>query len=268
MPRPKNALKPFFSFYGSKWRSIPKYPEPKFQTIIEPFAGSATYSLHFPDRNIVLNDADPVIAGIWRFLIESKDAEIQKLPDYVEDVDDFPMCKEAKDLIGFWIHKAGTSPCKKITKWAQEHRNSGKCWVWGPEVKKRILDQKPYIGHWKVFNFSFPDNHCFVKNSADAYDPALAEMYEQGCTWFIDPPYSNSAGRKYKYSSKDIDFGELGRWIEWTPGVPTQYIVCEQEGASWLPFEFLSECNGTRKMSREVIYCNNDSRNTSPTAES
>ena len=34
-------LKPFFTYYGGKYRAAPKYPEPVHGSIVEPFAGSA-----------------------------------------------------------------------------------------------------------------------------------------------------------------------------------------------------------------------------------
>jgi hypothetical protein len=39
------TVRPFFSFFGSKWRVAPHYPAPERDLIIEPFAGSAGYSL-------------------------------------------------------------------------------------------------------------------------------------------------------------------------------------------------------------------------------
>ena len=42
------GLRPFFGYYGGKWRDAVKhYPEPAFETIIEPFAGSAFVGASF-----------------------------------------------------------------------------------------------------------------------------------------------------------------------------------------------------------------------------
>ena len=38
-------LKPFWRYYGGKYRAAPAYPPPRLGTIVEPFAGSAGYSL-------------------------------------------------------------------------------------------------------------------------------------------------------------------------------------------------------------------------------
>lgn len=39
------ALKPFWRYYGGKYRAAPRYPVPLHRTIVEPFAGAAGYSL-------------------------------------------------------------------------------------------------------------------------------------------------------------------------------------------------------------------------------
>jgi hypothetical protein len=73
----------------------------------------------------------------------------------------------------------------------------------------------------------------------------------------VDPPYHKS-GKMYVHSSKDLDFGILGRWCHRREG---QVIVCEQEGAEWLPFQPLvsyqtSLSGKTRKGTRigEVVW--------------
>jgi len=35
-------LKPFWQYYGGKWRAAPHYPKPRHDTIVEPFAGART----------------------------------------------------------------------------------------------------------------------------------------------------------------------------------------------------------------------------------
>jgi hypothetical protein len=34
-------LKPFFCFYGGKWRVAPHYPAPEHTMVVEPFAGAS-----------------------------------------------------------------------------------------------------------------------------------------------------------------------------------------------------------------------------------
>lgn len=52
-------LRPFFNYYGGKWRAALHYPGPRYDHIIEPFAGSAGYALRYYQRRITLVDSDP-----------------------------------------------------------------------------------------------------------------------------------------------------------------------------------------------------------------
>lgn len=72
------ALRPFFSFYGSKWAAAKRYPAPVGRTLVEPFAGSAGYSLRYPDRAVTLVESDPVVAGIWRYLLGATAAQVRE----------------------------------------------------------------------------------------------------------------------------------------------------------------------------------------------
>jgi hypothetical protein len=80
-PVQERAVKPIFPFYGSKWRDAKRYPPPTHGIVIEPFAGSAGYSLWHAPRKVLLIDADPIIVGVWEYLIGASEAEILALPD-------------------------------------------------------------------------------------------------------------------------------------------------------------------------------------------
>lgn len=71
-----------------------------------------------------------------------------------------------------------------------------------------------------------------------AHPPALEGDYTitanlGPATWFIDPPYCKTAGDRYRWGASALDFDALGRWCRDRDG---QTIVCEAEGADWLPF--------------------------------
>ena len=73
------------------------------------------------------------------------------------------------------------------------------------------------------------------------------DIDNQDATWFIDPPYFNG-GQHYPFSNKDLDFNELGNWCKERIG---EVIVCENDNATWLPFEHLKELWGSCKKSNE-----------------
>src|SRR6266849_5328851 len=70
------TYKKIFSYYGGKSKIAHKYPQPIHDMIIEPFAGGASYSLLYSDRDVFLNDKDPVTASVWRFLLRPDALEL------------------------------------------------------------------------------------------------------------------------------------------------------------------------------------------------
>ncbi len=202
-------MKLFFTYYGGKWRIASHYPKP-MDTIIEPFAGSAGYSLRYPEKQVHLFDIDPIICGVWDYLIHVSEAEILSLPVDITHVDDANINQEAKWLIGFWLNKASTQPGKQPSKWMRSKIRPNS--YWGETIKQRIASQVNLIRHWTIEQKSF------------------ADIGNENATWFIDPPYSRS-GSFYKYNK--IDYNVLTEYCKDRIG---KVIVCEQDGADWLPF--------------------------------
>lgn len=232
------ALRPFFGYYGGKWRDALKfYPTPEYKTIVEPFAGSAGYALRYPDRNVILCEIDPVITAVWQYLTKVTPREILALPDLNPDgsVDDLHIAQEAKWLVGFWLNRGTASPRKGPSKWMRDGIRPGS--FWGARVRRTIASQVEYIRHWQIRNCDYAD--CPFSGEA---------------TYFIDPPYV-TAGKHYRYGSDQIDYVALSEWCRSRLG---QVIVCENQGATWLPFRDLADVKTTRadRRSKEVIWVN------------
>lgn len=230
-------LRPFFSFYGSKWQIAPLYPRPECGTIIEPFAGSASYATLYHDLNVKLYDADPVIVGVWDYLIRAKRSEINWLPTHVDDVRGLKVCQEAKWLIGFFLNNATSQPCMQMSKWGRE--KGGGIW-WGDETRSRVADQVELIKHWSVTLSDY------------------SEVENEPATWFVDPPYCNDRGKHYK--KQPGSFGMLSMWCREREG---QVIVCENTGADWLPFKHLANAGSSRgsvdgRVSAEAMWTNRE----------
>jgi len=231
-------LRPFFGYYGGKWRdAIKHYPPPQHGTIVEPFAGSAGFSLRYPNRRVILCERDPVLVAVWKFLIEATAAEIRSIKDVPLDgtVDDLKVSQEARWLVGFWMNRGASRPRKSPSKWMRDGIRPGS--FWGNRVRETIASQGDAIRHWEITDCSYED--C---------------PYEGPATWFVDPPYQK-AGTHYHYGSKGIDYGHLAAWCRSREG---QVIVCENDGADWLPFQPLADVKTTRRgrRSKEVIWSN------------
>jgi hypothetical protein len=225
-------LRPFFSFYGGKWRIAHHYPAPVHDTVIEPFAGSAGYALRYADRKVVLVELDPVVAGVWRYLVRVKASEIRAIPDLPLDgtVDDLRVCAEARWLVGFWLNRGGARSKKSPSHWMRSGIRPGS--FWGERVRETVASQLDSIRHWRVLE---GDYRCAPDVNA---------------TWFVDPPYAHQ-GKHYRCSV--VDYPALSSWCRSRTG---QVIVCENAGASWLPFAPLADTKTTRagRRSREAVW--------------
>lgn len=241
-------LKPFFSYYGGKWRAAKHYPAPTYDTIVEPFAGAAGYATNYYQRNVVLVEKNPKIAAVWRYLVRASAAEILRIPliapgQMVADV--ATECEEQQWLIGLALNPGGSAPKASRGKdWTgADYSTKNKMNSWTYAFRERVAGQVDHIRHWRVIEGDYtaaPDIQA---------------------TWFIDPPYAGTPGRCYPNGSQALDFAALAHFCRSRSG---QTIVCEAHGAEWLPFQPLGarvKCtptknHGGRKHSAEAIWVN------------
>ena len=224
-------MRPFFPFYGSKWNMARYYQEPVYNHVIEPFAGSAGYATFHNCATVSLFDLDPIIVGVWDYLMSTSPAEVLALPDLAnvgDNVDDFAIPQEARWLIGFWLNRGSAAPKKSRT--AYSARVDRAQLNWGQKAKERIASQLPLLAGWKV--------------TLGSYDTAPNEK----ATWFIDPPYEDK-GRYYRV--KFSQFGELAAWCESREG---QVMACEGPGATWLPFTPLGSFKTSLGHGKESVW--------------
>lgn len=242
--------RPFFGYYGGKWRDALKhYPAPRFNTIIEPFAGSAGYALrYYYAKRVFLFEKDPVVAGVWDYLINKATTDdILTLPDVPlkGSVERLKVCAEAKALIGFWLNRGVSMPRKKPSRWMRDKIRPGS--FWGERVRNTIASQLHMISHWKIYN-------CDYTEAPEILAKELPE--EDEFTWFIDPPYQK-AGHHYRYGANGIQYAELAKWCRSRPG---QVIVCENKGAKWLPFKSFADVKTTRKKRSKETWWSNEKK--------
>ena len=212
-----------FSYYGSKSKVVDLYPSPKFGKIIEPFAGSARYSLKYFDRDVLLVDKWDVIVKIWHYLQQATPADIMGLPEpkYKESIESFNLAEGERLLMGFLVARGVAHPQKIVQQFSDI-----------AQAKKQIASQLFKIKHWKIMQGSYSD----IENTQ--------------ATWFIDPPYQFGGDH---YHENGIDFKHLATWAQAREG---HVIVCENTKANWLPFYPMRELSGAYTKTTEAIWSN------------
>jgi len=220
-----------FYYYGRKKQIAKHYPTPNFGAIVEPFAGSASYSLYGDNwkKDIFLVERDERVSEIWKWLIdEATPLEIKNLPDLEvgEKSSEFLHIIHAATKMAFHYKTIKVTPVLA--------RN------W--EISKRYMAENLFkIKHWNII----------------CGDYTLAPDIE--ATWFIDPPYKEDAGKGYRYGSKLIDYEKLAQWSRKRKG---EVIFCEGHCGDYLPFRPLLDLKGVAgKTSKEVIYYQSDRAN-------
>lgn len=214
-------MKPFFKYFGSKARASGHLPPPLLDHIIEPFAGSASYSVRYNAPRVTLIEKSPIIAGVWRYLIRVSESEILALPDVYQGdlVASLPVCEEARNLIGLSIGPGNRAPQNRVSPWfgrmpAHRKKRGADDSVWGPGLRARITRQLPEIRHWEIVEGEY------------------MRAQDVRAIWIVDPPYQHV---RAQYSVRNtIDYAHLSSWVRSRQGVA---LVHEQAGANWLPFE-------------------------------
>jgi len=220
-----------FYYLGRKKRVASKYPEPALPIIVEPFAGSAAYSLHGNrwKLRVIVNDLNPDVIGVWRYLQSATERDIKTLPDFKpgDKLSDIAsLSEDERWLIAFHINPGANQRSNTVTKFNR----------WG--AGKLYIEKNLHkIKHWEI--------RCGEYHQLDDIGPA---------TWFVDPPYQ--ATGKY-YMVNTVEFDALRGWALARPG---QLIVCERSGASWLPFAPLGGLQAIcgKKQTQEVVYVRDD----------
>lgn len=213
-----------FYYYGRKKQIARHYPLPNYPVIVEPFAGSAAYSLHDTNwqKEVFLIEKDKRVASIWEWLIKEATPErISKLPDVKvgEKSSEFLHIIHAATKMAFHYKTIKVTPVLA--------RN------W--EISKRYMQKNLFkIKHWQII--------CGDYSEASDFE----------ATWFIDPPYKKDSGKGYQHGSGSIDYKQLARWAEGRKG---EIIFCEGLYGDYLPFTSLLELKGVAgKSSKELCY--------------
>lgn len=215
-----------FYYYGGKRRLARFYPPPLHDVIVEPFAGSASYSMRHlspstrarPVERVILVEKDPRVCEIWERLLamEPRDLAEYPIPAAGDRTDDFLLMTAACS------NRIARTSSMIVTKRM-------------PIVIRRMFQQIARV---------LPH----AKDRVEIIHGDYTEAPEIEATWFVDPPYwvngraqagtdrPQGMGYAPNCDSSSLDYEALATWCRERRG---QKIVCEQNGAEWLPFEHL-----------------------------
>jgi site-specific DNA-adenine methylase len=226
-----------FSYFGSKSKIVKYYPNPIHNKIIEPFAGSARYSLEYWDRDVLLVDKYPVIVDIWHYLQNASAGDINSLPIIDSNFDlskHTQLLDVERNLIGYLIADGQAKPSKTLTKkWFLQRPNKINHRI------KNIVSILHKIKHWEIIL----DDYQNITNKT--------------ATWFIDPPYQ-FGGEYYPISNKNLNYSDLAIYCKSRLG---QAIVCENTKSDWMEFKPLVKHRGANSVTTESIWTNNQNIN-------
>ncbi|MCL2661549.1 MAG: hypothetical protein FWD64_13665 [Acidobacteriaceae bacterium] len=213
-----------FYYYGRKKQIARHYPAPSYKTIIEPFAGAASYALfgdHWKHR-VILVEKDCRVAEIWDWLIH------RATPEQVSALPDLRVGEKSSEFLHI-VHAATKMAFKyktiKVTPVLERN--------W--EISKRVMAASLHkVKHWELI----------------CGDYTLAPAIE--ATWFIDPPYKSEPGTGYNHGSDSLDYEQLAAWVLARRG---EIICCEGAFGDYLPFRPLLTLPGVAgKLSKEVVF--------------
>jgi site-specific DNA-adenine methylase len=198
------------NYFGSKVKSAHRYPAPRYHTIIEPFAGGAGYSLLHHTHDVILIDKSPDVIGAWQWLIAASRADVLALPLIKpgQDVHELDAPPGGRLLISWCLSATSDRPRRISNHWSLK---PGSCSAWRADRRTQMATIAERIKHWSAFVADYSD------------------LPNANATWFIDPPYSGVSA----YPHHTIDYKYLASWSREREG---QAIVCERDGATWLPF--------------------------------
>lgn len=238
-----------FPYFGSKKRLVKKetYPAPKYNLIIEPFAGSASYSTHYALQNpgkykIIICDKNPKVISVWKYLLRGNPSKILKLPmlrgrESLNSKRFDRLSKGEKNLISYFINPYNY-PSNNVV-------HPGKFSMWN-EKNRRLLYEKIKVARksqWTIIGGNYTD------------------APNRKATWFIDPPYISREkerlppgamyGRGLNYRA--LDYAHLAKFCRSRKG---QVIVTERNTAKWLPFKKVAGAYGQkrRKQYMEAVW--------------
>lgn len=234
----------FFPYFGSKSNLSKICPGPLYDTIIEPFAGSATYSVRYWDRDIILIDKYDVIIRIWHYLQQVSPKDILGLPEIKPGLDltKLNLSQAEKDFVGMWLSFSKSKPMVKRVSPIPTVSPKGRILLKSDmpmlSYREKVSKNLYKIKHWKIKQGDY------------------TEAPDIEATWFIDPPYQDeNLGKWYKH--KRPPELQLRKWCDKRKGQILLWGIEKGRQGSF-EFDFANRSNKSKMGTRykEGFYTN------------
>lgn len=195
-----------FYYQGRKARIAARLPRPEHDIVIEPFAGSMAYSLHWRPLLAIGIELDAVTASIWHRLASMSEKQLRsvRIPD---------------------VGQRFTDPWLMLSDQSESAHHS----------HSRMMSQFMYDRAWTLKRQAIK-HHNYMQERVVYHHGDYHQAPDVTACWFIDPPYAGA--NAYRHST--IDYEELAEWCLSRKG---QVIVCERDG-DWLPFQSIETWQG------------------------
>lgn len=226
------ATGPLFKCFGSKWTSARLLPKPTGEVIVEPFAGSAGYSLRHPHLDVVLYESSAHLRTLWKWIIEeASETDVRDIPLGLApgtDIRTLGLSEGQALLLKNWQRTNNVGDLWKTSVWGHLPGQ------WTANTRARVSEEIAIVKHWKMSD---------EEDGISAFDLHKGRKF----TFMIDPPYQYN----FKYLSAAMDYPLLAYLAQ---GVEGQVLAlegaCTKTGKvpDYLPFEyFTSQVTSRRK---------------------
>jgi hypothetical protein len=152
-----------FYYYGRKGRAASTYPAPEYSVVIEPFAGSMAYSLHWQPPSAMGIERDSKVHALWHRLVNMS----------AEEIETFPAPVLGKRAIDPWYLQAVSSKDKLSVR----YRTVNEFMIVHFERQRRLALKR--LDYARTVLYALGD---------------YRQAPDIEATWFIDPPYQDVKG--------------------------------------------------------------------------
>lgn len=182
-----------FRYSGSKRRLLKYLPGPVLGTsvIVEPFAGSLAYSLHYRPRSVVAAESNPLVRGLWEwFRSEATAGDLERM--------ELARVVEKEDARSWALRHGFTEPMTTLMRLQTSGAYVG-------QLSSMVLYPQHNPG-LRVMAGGLGYVRGALRGVLCDYRETEAACGESGAFAFVDPPYLATSGN---YKSVGADHGSI-----------------------------------------------------------